>query len=431
VTGEVLSWGDDRPPPRRNAGLVTGLLATLALVVGGVAVARDQGHLGGTRAAATPSASPTTQEPYVTDTEAGEAPEVEPPTTVPLPTTEVEGVLLGADLPGFLLKRGPGYVAFSAIGGPPHAEFVVGWCERSRTFQDATGTYRYNDYGNPMGDEGGYQLETFDTRLDPSRPGMLLVDGDLGAGPVRVPGGTKQAGRPCAAGELLLPTLPDPAPELSEGEAGFRVITGRYVVATETRAFCPAPLRPGACGTHGWEENGFPQLPSDDLVGSYTYEGDFVVRADPRRGTIRVARLPGVRLVRRDRVGASVKAGILTSSRVAGGALRLRLNAVEGFHGEYHDDSPGPPIAGAVQGRGYGIGTDLRSGTREYTALPDVELFIGGGYTGLGLPTADAATLTRYLKAATPGSVAVYLTFDARGRVVRLVNVTDYGEGPD
>lgn len=422
MSGEVLSWGDERPPPKRGAGTVTGLLATLALVVGGVAVARDQGHLGGTKPTPSPSpspsasASPAPEEPSISNPPA-DGPAFRTLLTTAAPDEQVAGVLLPGDVPGFLVRTGSGdgWLAVSALGGVEPRQVLLGWCADSRTFHDAAGDFVYQDDGSAT---ALYDpLQRFAVRSSPD-PGILHVGDPLDTYPtVIAPLGPPKT---CAPDRLLRPPLPKRSRGLTEGEAGFRTVKGRYVVATESRAFCPAPLRaPAGCANDGWEENSLPQLEPSDLVGRYTYEGDFVVRADPRDGSIRVALLPTARLVRKEFVGTDARLGYLISTSTRGGVLHVRVNALTDTEGKSKDDSPGLPVVTGEDTTGPGI--DERSGYRDYPVRADADIFIGPGVTGLGKPRPVKATLDRYIAETKPERVAVWLVLDAAGRVLRMV----------
>ena len=154
-------------------------------------------------------------------------------------------------------------------------------------------------------------------------------------------------------------------------------------------------------------------------MGSYLWEGDFVVRGGQDGGRT-AARLPGVRLVRREAVGVNVVAGLpgAVEDDGRGGAV-LRLNPLRHRDGHSVDDSPAgapatvPPWATEVL-------SDVRGGTRAYPLRKDVVLHLGYGFTGLGQPHGTVATLRRWLAAPGPPKV-LWLVLDARGRVLRAV----------
>jgi hypothetical protein len=218
-------------------------------------------------------------------------------------------------------------------------------------------------------------------------------------------------------GPLVLPRLPPRVTSLTQTQRSYGLMDGRYVVTTETRAFCPR-TRARGCADAGWENNGLPVLPPGDLAGSYTYEGDFVAHADPTTGEFFVGRLPGARLVRREYVGATVRVGYALDARDSGGVLHLLFDPYRHERGTPPDDSPpGPPRSNHRTWL-----TDVRGGVRDYVVRDDLQVFIGAGVTGLGLPRGTAATLRGFVRdGLAEDGPALWVVLDARGRVLRVV----------
>jgi hypothetical protein len=376
--------------------------ALLALLGIGIAVTRH--HSAKPAAAASPSPSASATEgwtSYPPD-------ELPPPqqqfarvVTVPRPVAAVTPVLLLDDEPGFLVDNGGTLRAFAAVGGTDQASVLLGWCPASRSFQDPSRRYRYDVAGMrtdpPRGTDasagGGEVLPEFGVRPHPGDASRTDI-GDL----VGIEIGTPLPGpaAACPRGALVLPPLPPRAAALAGAARRFRRLAGRYVVRTESRAFCARPLPRLRCATGGWEVDGFTQLPPEDLASAYTYEGEFLVRTAPDVGDFDVVLLPGARLVSRTGVGVRAVTGTPVSTRTRNGAFLLRFRADAG--------NPSGP-------------------TREYVVRPDVELHLDRGYTGLGQPPGTLATLRNYVSQRTDG-VLFWMILDARGRVMRVVSET-------
>jgi hypothetical protein len=380
-------------------------VAALLLLLGAVVVARrdaaaDRRH----EARPTPSPSASPSPSGIDDPE----PDSSAFTIVTKPAAGgVAGVRFARDEPGFVLADPDGdYTALAAIGGPKHAEVLVGWCPSAHAFQDATGRYRYRRDGIPY--DPGPRLARRLVRVSRQDVRYLAVDADPG---VRVvssdPGGEGTASdrvRPpaCRPGAVVWPPLPGRATTMEGAAGSFRRVTGRYVATTESFAFCPGPPRGADCRSGGWEIYNTAGLPADDLASEYVYEGEFAILADGSNGTFRAVRLPAARLVRRSHVGVRAVRGILLSGRDAGGSYVVRLRPF------------GPPNGGVV----------APLPDRDYVVRADAQLFLGPGWTGLGQPHATLETLRRYVASATrdtqPELAAI---LDARGRVQRLVEV--------
>jgi hypothetical protein len=220
---------------------------------------------------------------------------------------------------------------------------------------------------------------------------------------------------------LTYPPLPPRTASVHDTLTGYRLVHGRYVVTTETRAFCAA-ARPTGCADQGWEDYGpgrDQSLPSGDLAGSYTWEGDFVVRADPQNGDLDVVMTPGVRLVSRERVGVAVRVGLAHETYWQDGLLHLRFNPMRADDGSAPDDSP-PGRPETVDPWPYPM-TDVRGGLRDYAVRTDADIVIGEGITGLGRPRGTPTTLRRFLGKHPSAGPALWLVLDARGRVLRVV----------
>jgi hypothetical protein len=377
VTPDVLAHGDDRPPGRRWTGLLTGF-AALALLVAGVAGSRATGD----HPSPTPSPSPSRTllfpAPTVGDLFAEHV--------AVHPTGELTPALLPDALPGFVLGTGRAARAYAAVAPAGHARPVLGWCPATRTFEDATGTARFDENGLPFTDETA-ALAEYPTR---ERVGGGIDVGVDRGGNVRAGFGDRDAPpRRCTARSLVWPPSPPAAARLEDAARGYRTMHGRYVLTPETQAFCPGPPPGTACGAGGWEVYGLNALPADDLAESYVYEGDFVVRSYPATGRFAALLLPGVRLVRRTGVGTVATCGNAVRARHAGGADRLVLRPDEG--------------------------ADV-----EFRLRPDVTLHLGQGRTGLGVPhQAPLDALTRLLR--DQPEPRVCLVLDSRGAVMRVV----------
>jgi hypothetical protein len=391
VTQDVLAHGDDSGAGR-SRGTLVGVVALLALLGGGIALARS-----GNDAPPRPVASPS---PSQRDTE---SPAPEPPddpfarfVTLPRPAsgTLATPVRLLDDLPGYLVTGPDGVQALSALTGPEHATVLLGWCAASQSFQDAAGTYRY--------DSGGARaLSTFaDPYLLMAQLALRTHATDLrrvdvgGPGAGREPRLSAEIPR-CPAGRLVLPPLPPRVTDLTAAAGRYRRSLGRYVTRTDSRAFCPEPLPLLRCATGGWEVNGLGQLPPEDLVGAYTYEGEFLVRTAPRSGDFEVVLLPGSRLVRREGVGVRAVSGVPQGTRTAGGRFLLAI------------EPSGPPAATSPP-------------LREYVVRSDVDLHLDRGVTGLGQPSGTTTTLRVYV-AVRGASALFWLILDGQDQVLRVV----------
>jgi hypothetical protein len=381
VTEDVLAHGDDAAP-RGPRGTAVGVVAALALLAGGIALARSRHD--------PPRAAPS---PTITKgwTNYPVADPFERYVTVDLPATAVTPVLLAGDRPAFLVGRGADLRAVSAVAGPSHAAVLLGWCAATTSFQDASGRYRYDAGGVSDGgavssaDEG--LLQEYAVR--PAGPRQV----DVGGPTPRTPG--ILIDRPmidrCPAGGLALPPLPPRVSDLTATAGRFRRALGRYVVRTDSRAFCPEPLPRLRCATGGWEVEGLGQLPPDDLAGAYTYEGEFLVQTAPRSGDFDIVLLPGSRLVTREGVGVRAVAGVPRETRTVGGRFLLRIQ----------------PRTGPLE-------------AKEYVVRSDVDVHLDRGVTGLGRPSGTTTTLRAYV-AARGASALFWLILDGRDRVLRVV----------
>jgi hypothetical protein len=398
VTGEVLQQGAESPGSRRGVtvGLAALLLLLVAVVVARRDAAADRRH--DARPTPSPSASPS---PSGIDPE----PDRTALTIVTKPPAGgIASVLFARDEPGFVRAgRGGDYTALAAIGGPKHAEVLVGWCPSAQAFQDASGRYRYDRDGAPYGPGPGLARR----RVEVSRQDVryLAVDAAPALRPEPSSLGGVTAGNPlpaCRSGAVVWPALPGRATTMEGAAGSFRRVTGRYVATTESFAFCPGPPRGADCRSGGWEIYNTPGVPADDLASEYVYEGEFAILTNGSLGTFRAVRLPAARLVRRSHVGVRAVRGILLSGRDAGGSYVVRLRPF------------GPPNGGVT----------APLPDRDYVVRADAQLFLGPGWTGLGQPHATLATLRRYVASATrdtqPELAAI---LDARGRVQRLVEV--------
>ena len=410
MTEDVLAHGDDRDG---GPGRAVGVAVTLALVgLAAVAVTRS--------AAERPDARPSPPPPL---------PTVGPSFSRPVPPGDggwftryvtvrrpppgvLRAVLLHDDVPGFLVPGDELPMAVDAVGGPDHAPALVGWCAASRTFQDASGTYVYDEYGNAA--DGGRSLGRYLVRRHPADPLRLDVSADVEYSRADAVGAARA---PRCRRPLYYPTLPERAGTVHDTIHGHRVLRGRYVVTTETRAFCAATARAG-CEAQGWEQFGA-GLPPGDLAGSYTYEGSFVVRGFTG-GDLRVVRLPDARLLRRERVGAANRIGLAYDVRRAGGSYVLRFNPMRHVSGRPRDDSP-PGKRVAPSGRWRHLMRDASAELVTYRLRPDVEVVLGAGYTGLGKARGTARTLDRFLRRPDNRRHALWLVLDDRGHVLRVV----------
>jgi hypothetical protein len=409
VSADVLAHGDDRPPGRTR-GVLVGVAAVVALVTVGV-VARSGG--GTPRPAASPSASPTP------DGVPGGVEDVVPVATYDRSVTVGEPpaggvlpVLLTRREPGFLVRDAVGsYHAYSALGGPDYAQVVVGWCSTRRSFQDPAAAYGYAVNGQSY--DGLPSLVAHPVRS--AGAGRHEI-GDFAGPDLR---GTSRSARPRPCPDrLVMPPLPPRVTTLTQTQQSYGLMDGRLFVTTETRAFCERTAARG-CAAAGWENNGLPVLPPGDLAGAYTYEGDFVAHADPTTGEFFVGRLPEARLVRREFVGATVRVGFALDARDVSGVPHLYFDPYRYESGTPPDDSPpGPPRSS--HGRSWL--TDVRGGVRDYAVRGDVQVFIGAGVTGLGLPRGTAVTLRDFVRdGKAEKGPPLWVVLDARGRVLRVV----------
>lgn len=416
MTGEVLSHGDDER--RSGAGRPLGVVVAIALLgIVGVAVGRSR-----SQPEAKPSPSPTAFTEYPSEAPIDDGAALEPEedpfadyvTVARPPDGAVRAVLLPTGLPGFLVPDAGAPLAIEAIGGPSHAQVLLGWCAGSKTFQDAEGTVFYDATGAPLRAE--YALERHAVRESGGDPGRLDIGGRGGVGVMHQPGRPPAPGR-CRA-PLLPPKLPPRGESVHDTVNGYRVLRGRYIATTVSRAFCDVLTRTG-CASRGWEEYYLRSLPPGDLAGSYTWEGDFVVRGDSE-GNLVVARLPGARLVARERVGVTARVGVAHGvDEGAGGALTLRFNPFRHRSGTPPDDSPpGPPEDNPDTSY---LMTDIEGGDRRYPMLAKAEVHLGDGVTGLGQPAGTPDTLRDWLRDEAHFQEALWIVLDAQGRVIRVV----------
>jgi hypothetical protein len=400
---EVVGWDDDGRPTTRRGALTA--LAVIALLAGVVALLRS---VNGDPPAATPTPAPSVAvshappEPIV---------DAEPDPFLDLTVARrparrsVTRALFARDLPGFVASVEPNLVAVTAAGGPEHAETLVGWCPASRIFQDATGTYRYDAGGAPYGDWP--RLPTRQVRPHAGSGSLVDVSADEtrfasdGTAYARAGPGPP----PCPARDLVWPPLPRHTRSVDRASPDARRIEGRYVITTDTMAFCPAEVGTD-CRGGGWEVNGLPSLPPNDLASEYVYTGEFVVQARGETGTFRVIRLPAARLVRRTGIGVAAVHG------VAGRTLRTH--------------PAGGVLSFLPYGDGDGSSVVAPKPRRDYVVRRDAALYLGGGRTGLGLPKPTLATLRAYLADRQQDEPAtLWLILDRSGRVMRVVADSD------
>ena len=413
MTREVLAHGDEQ---RAGPGRALGVAVTLVLVVmAGVAVLRSAGEQPGEPPAPPPATRPG---PFPTARPAPDrGPFAEFVTLRRPPPGVLRTVLLARGLPGFLVPGEPGDLpaAFAAAGGPEGRPVLVGWCAATELFQDEAGQYFYDRAGRPLHD-GGPPMQGYAVRLHPGDPARI----DVAAGEEpRESGPADRATRKCPH-ELYRPALPARAGGVHDTLRGFRVVTGRYVVRTETRAFCQVGRD---CQADGWEVYGLGALPRGDLAGGYVYEGDFVVRGGTD-GSLTAIALPGVRLVRRERVGHTVRVGLPHGTSRADGRLYLDFNPFEHLSGDPPDDSPARPgdtTPRQAASEWSWLMKDTRHGHVGYPVRHDAEIVLGPGLTGLGRPRATPATLERFLRLAGNLRIALWVVLDDRGRVLRVV----------
>lgn len=368
MTGEVLSHGDD---DRRGSGRLLGYAAVAVLLLAvGLAVVRSRDPAPDARPTPSPSAA------------APASPTPEPPfdvaVSLPLPE-EVKPVLLPGGEPVFLVPvRGGTPRAFPAYAGPDHEQVLVGYCWATQTFHDTTGTRVWNDLGDPLAGHDGL----------PGLAVRLNADGTrVEVGADRTPNRAEWLGEthpPSCPEPLDWPDLPDRAGDVHGTIEGWRVVRGRYVVSTESRSFCPPRAE---CRSRGWEDWGH-GLPFEDIAGSYAWEGDFLVHADPDTGRLHAIRLRGARLVERTGVGANVLSFIAEDYALDGSSLRFTVRGPE---------------------------------TETFTVGPDAAVFVGHGVTGLGLPRGTPEALYMFLTSRSRLYWRVAVVLDKDGDVIRAV----------
>jgi hypothetical protein len=422
---EVLGQGDERPP-RRFGSLLAGAAAVAVLAIG---------VAGALRSPARPAAGPSpTPSPSVSSFDAGwtEYPPGDPPTAEPDGDDfeefvsahdpgdgSVTPLLLPDNTPVLLVSDGGTPVAYEAIGGPEHARVLLGWCPDTTLWDRPGGDYGY--LGGLPTVAGLGPLRTYPVRDSTPRG---HVDIGLVPGTTQPGGGVVGLENRCEGKRLSYPPLPPRATSFQETATGYRLMTGTYVVTTETRAFCLGS-RPDGCQATGWEEYGpHSVLPPGDLASSYTWQGDFLVHADPNSGALTAVRTPRTSLVRREHVGVEVRAGWAAAYEERGGVLHLRFNPFA--TATTPDDSP-PNVPPRDSGRWPGY-EDVSGGVVDYALTRDAEVYLGVGYTGLGKPRGTPATLREYLRSRGPyGGPPLWLVLDARGRVIRVVAERDPG----
>lgn len=406
---EVLGQGDERAP-RRLGTFVAGAAALALLAVGVAGALRSPEGEPDARPTPTPSrvtgtagwTEYPTEDPFETYVGA-----VRPKQGSPTP------LLLAGGIPILLTDQGGDVVAYELLGGPSYAPVLLGLCPADGSLVSPGGEYVYLD-GLPSGVDLA-PLRRYPVR-DSTEPDHVEIA--LDPQPQPPPLATVALPPACEADDLVYPALPEPVDRLSAAGSAFVLMEGRYVVTTETRAFCPI----GAdCRAAGWEAYGpHPVLPPWDRAGSYEWQGTFLVHADPRDGSLTVARTRESSLVRRERVGVSVRVGWVESSYERGGVVHLRFNAVRAVDGTAADDSPGgdPRIAPAWVEE-Y---VDERGGLRDYALAPGAEVHLAGGVTGIGRPRGTPAVLREHLKDVAPyDDPPLWLVLDAKGRVIRVV----------
>jgi hypothetical protein len=390
VTRDVLEHGDG-PGDGRSRGTLVGGAALLALLGGGIALARS-GH-----DPPRPAASPSPSIPDGSTSRSAADPFARFVTVDrPDPAAGATPVLLADDQPAFLVGEGDGLRAVSAVAGPVHASVLLGWCAPSGSFQDASGRYRYDVSGVAGGVAPGDAGLLAELAVRPHASAPALVDVGGPAPSVRRVPIDRPAIERCPGSALVLPPLPPRVTDLTAAAGRYRRSLGRYVVRTDSRAFCPEPLPLLRCATGGWEIDGLGQLPPDDLAGAYTYEGEFLVRTAPRSGDFDVVLLAGSRLVRREGVGVRAVSGVPQGTRTAGGRFLLAI------------EPPGPPSGATAPP------------PREYVVRSDVDVHLDRGVTGLGQPSGTTTTLRTYVAVRGP-SALFWLILDGQDRVLRVV----------
>jgi hypothetical protein len=380
VTAEVLAQGEDGG--RRGPGRTVGAVVALALL-GGLAVAAVRAR--DPEPAARPS--PTPSPPRTTSFTSYAGPGVfDEATTLDMPDVSGDPVPVRLDDgAGVFLLSGVGALprVLAAHGGPSYAPVRVGWCAPERTFRDEEGAFVYDEEGRQVDGEG--LLARHEIRNSPTRGRVEVAHpGErLGLEPT-----VKPAAGPCPV-PLVYPPLPDDVRDVHATGGGYRVVPGRYVVTTVTRRFCATGTHP-RCLAGGWEDYGR-GLPYDDVAGAYVWEGRFLAHADPDTGHLDAIRLPGGRLVARDRVGARVARGIAVLSSLRSGSAVLSM---ERFTGD-----------GALA-------------KDRYTVPASAEIHVPGR-TGIGRPRGTPEMLHDFVLSR--GSAEVAIVSDRAGRVIRVV----------
>lgn len=406
---EVLGQGDERAP-RRYGSLLAGAAAVALLAIGVAGAMRSPER----EPAARPRPTPTTssfpsgwtsypsEEPFATYVSA-----VRPSPDEPTP------LLLSGGIPLLLADTGGEVVAYELLGGPSYAPVLLGLCRADGSLLAADDEYAYLN-GLPS------SRHLAPLRRYPVRDAPQADHVEIGLEPESVPtGGYVEFEPACEPDDLLYPGLPEPVESLAAAGSAYVLMDGRYVVTSETRAFCPVSAD-GDCRSAGWEEYGpDAALPPWDLAGSYTWQGTFLVHADPLDGSLTVARTRESRLVRRERVGVSVRVGWAESAYERGGALHLRFNPVRTNDFTADDDSPeGEP---RTLPKWYERFTDDLGGLRDLVLAPGAEVHLPS-ITGIGRPRGTAEVLRSYLATATPyEDPPLWLVLDAKGRVIRVV----------
>lgn len=414
MTEDVLSYGDERPPRTSRGRPLLAVAVVAALVASGVSYAR---HREPHRKAAQDRPPVPIDSPFPFP-----EPTFDPfadAVAVPIPTRRVTGLVLPGGVPGFVVARaadgsGP-YDVVEAVGGPQWAPVLVGWCAPRHRFEDATGAWTYAFSEDGLGYLGLHKhqvrVDTHDaTHLDVAREWGDVIAIQVTTSPSR--------GTPCPA-PLAYPPLPARSSDVHATRGAYLVIRGRYVVTTETVAFCAA-RKPAGCLDQGWERYGLggtDTVPIGDLAGSYTWEGDFLVQANSSDGTLSAVRLPGARLTKREHVGVALRVGLPHGTYWRGGLLHLRLNPLADIDPNAPDDSP--PGTPERNGLTPDPGRDVRGGLRDYVVRPDAQVILGEGITGLGLPKATPATLRKFVLS--HPNTLLWVVLDSRGRALRVI----------
>lgn len=422
MTQEVIGRGDEERPPSGPGRAVGAVVVVVLLALAGVSVSRSRDEARDARegrpspSATTPFGVPTEPVPDVVDSD----PFAVFVTVRRPPPGVLRTVLLTDGRPGFLVPPGEDLpagddvpTAITAIGGPEYARVLLGWCSETALFQDAEGRSFYDRNGLPLA--GGESLLRHSVRVNARDRTRLDVAADANTTYVDP---TRRRPRPCAQ-PLYLPVLPKRAEGVHESIGGYRVIRGRYVVTTETRAFCRTSA-PRDCAADGWEVYRVGTLPPRELVGSYTWEGDFLVRGGTD-GSLDVVRLPDVRLVAKERVGTRVRLGLgVAVRRATDGSYRLVFNPHQHLGGDPPDEGR-PGHTEPVEPEWQGLMTDVSPDLFEYPLRDDAEIILGPGITGPGRGHATAATLREFLEGMEGPTRPLWLIFDAHRRVLRVV----------